>query len=110
MLEFSRVVLIIQCFAVALELPKSYIGRHWRSLFWVVGPVVIWGWMVCSLLVSFMVPNLSWKQSMGRYSISRRIVYIFGCLVCCLLLRVGKSWDIASTTNSSIMAILIPGS
>jgi sodium/hydrogen antiporter len=63
-LEFSRVVIIIQCFAVALELPKRYIHFHWKSLLWLVGPVVVWGWMVCTLLVWFMVPRLSFTQSM----------------------------------------------
>jgi len=63
-LEFSRIVIIIQCFAVGLELPRFYISKHWKSLLWLVGPVVIWGWIVCSLLVWFMVPRLSFKQSM----------------------------------------------
>lgn len=63
-LEFSRVVIIIQWFAVALELPKRYIHFHWKSLLWLVGPVVVWGWMVCTLLVWFMVPRLSFTQSM----------------------------------------------
>ena len=63
-LEFSRVVLIIQCFAVALELPKHYVTKHWRSLFWVVGPVVVWGWMMSSLLIWWMFAQLSFIQSM----------------------------------------------
>lgn len=62
-LEFSRVVLIIQCFAVALQLPKYYIEKHWKSLLWLVGPVVAYGWMITSLFVWWMIPTLSWTQS-----------------------------------------------
>lgn len=50
--------------SVALELTKHYIHFHWKSLLWLVGPVVVWGWMVCTLLVWFMVPRLSFTQSM----------------------------------------------
>ncbi len=31
-LEFSRIILVCQCFAVGVELPKHYCERHWKSL------------------------------------------------------------------------------
>ncbi len=41
-LEFTRVVIAIGVFAVGVELPKSYIHRHWKSLFFLLVPVTIW--------------------------------------------------------------------
>ena len=31
-LEFSRIVLVVQCFAVGVELPRAYMERHWSCL------------------------------------------------------------------------------
>ncbi|KAM0703068.1 hypothetical protein Q7P35_009765 [Cladosporium inversicolor] len=47
----NRVIVGIQVFAVGIELPKFYMGRHWRSVAMMLGPVMTFGWIVCSLLV-----------------------------------------------------------
>jgi sodium/hydrogen antiporter len=41
-LEFTRVVLAIGVFAIGVELPKAYMAKHWRSLFFLLGPVMTW--------------------------------------------------------------------
>ncbi len=41
-LEFTRVVIAIGVFAVGVELPKEYIYRHWKSLFFLIVPVTTW--------------------------------------------------------------------
>ena len=41
-LEFSRIVLVVQCFAVGVELPKAYMRKHWRSLFFLLAPIMTW--------------------------------------------------------------------
>lgn len=41
-LEFTRVVLAIGVFAIGVELPKAYMARHWRSLFFLLVPVMTW--------------------------------------------------------------------
>jgi len=41
-LEFTRVVIAIGVFAVGVELPKKYIYRHWKSLFFLLVPVMTW--------------------------------------------------------------------
>jgi hypothetical protein len=41
-LEFTRVVLAIGVFAVGVELPKQYMKRHWKSLFFLLVPVMTW--------------------------------------------------------------------
>ncbi len=63
-LEFSRIVLIVQCFAVGVELPKYYMEKHWRSVFFLLLPVMTFGWLVTSLFVWWMVPALDWLESL----------------------------------------------
>ncbi|EEP80072.1 Na+:H+ antiporter [Uncinocarpus reesii 1704] len=63
-LEFSRVVLVVQCFAVGVELPKSYMERHWRSVALLLVPVMTWGWLMTSLFIWWMVPPLTWLESL----------------------------------------------
>lgn len=63
-LEFSRIVLVVQCFAVGVELPKYYMEKHWRSVTFLLIPVMTFGWLVTSLFVWWMVPPLDWLQSL----------------------------------------------
>lgn len=41
-LEFTRVVLAIGVFAIGVELPKAYMLKHWKSLFFLLVPVMTW--------------------------------------------------------------------
>jgi NhaP-type Na+/H+ or K+/H+ antiporter len=41
-LEFTRVVLAVGVFAIGVELPKQYMKRHWRSLFFLLAPAMTW--------------------------------------------------------------------
>lgn len=41
-LEFTRVVLAIGVFAIGVELPKAYMIKHWKSLFFLLVPVMTW--------------------------------------------------------------------
>ncbi|KAL8911152.1 MAG: hypothetical protein Q9171_003643 [Xanthocarpia ochracea] len=63
-LECSRVVLVVQCFAVGVELPKAYMERHWKSVLFFLGPVMAYGWLVTSLFVWWMIEPLTWLQSL----------------------------------------------
>ena len=63
-LEFSRIVLVVQCFAVGVELPKAYMERHWKSVVLLLVPVMIYGWLATSLFVWWMVEPLSWLDSL----------------------------------------------
>ncbi|KAF7561491.1 hypothetical protein G7046_g2642 [Stylonectria norvegica] len=62
--EFSRIVLVVQCFAVGVELPKYYMEKHWRSVVFLLIPVMTFGWLVVSLVIWWMVPPLSWLESL----------------------------------------------
>ncbi|KAJ7723808.1 Sodium/hydrogen exchanger family-domain-containing protein [Mycena metata] len=64
-LEMARVVLAIGVFAIGVELPKAYMRRHWRSLFFLLGPVMIWGWFVSAALIFALIPGLNFLSSLA---------------------------------------------
>ncbi|KAJ7582014.1 Sodium/hydrogen exchanger family-domain-containing protein [Mycena floridula] len=64
-LEVSRVVLAIGVFAIGVELPKAYMARHWKSLFFLLGPVMTWGWFVSAGLIFALIPDLSFLSSLA---------------------------------------------
>ncbi|TVY62826.1 Na(+)/H(+) antiporter, partial [Lachnellula suecica] len=63
-LEFSRIVLVVQCFAVGVELPKYYMEKHWRSVVFLLIPVMTFGWLITSLFIWWMVNPLNWLDSL----------------------------------------------
>jgi len=64
-LEFSRIVLVVQCFAVGVELPKAYMERHWKSVTLLLVPVMTFGWLVTSLFIWWMfLGKLNWLDSL----------------------------------------------
>ncbi|TPX09474.1 uncharacterized protein E0L32_009362 [Thyridium curvatum] len=62
--EFSRIVLVVQCFAVGVELPKFYMERHWKSVVFLLVPVMTFGWLITSLFIWWMIPPLNWLESL----------------------------------------------
>ncbi|KAI5457687.1 alkali metal cation/H+ antiporter Nha1 C terminus-domain-containing protein [Mariannaea sp. PMI_226] len=62
--EFSRIVLVVQCFAVGVELPKFYMEKHWRSVIYLLVPVMTFGWLIVSLFIWWMIPPLNWLESL----------------------------------------------
>ncbi|KAI8628725.1 alkali metal cation/H+ antiporter Nha1 C terminus-domain-containing protein [Xylariaceae sp. FL1651] len=63
-LEFSRIVLVVQCFAVGVELPKYYMERHWKSVIFLLLPVMTFGWLITSLIVWWLFP-LNFLESLA---------------------------------------------
>jgi len=64
-LELSRIVLVVQCFAIGVELPKAYMERHWRSVVFLLVPVMTFGWLITSLVIWWMIKPLSWLESLA---------------------------------------------
>ncbi|KZW00958.1 hypothetical protein EXIGLDRAFT_666780 [Exidia glandulosa HHB12029] len=64
-LELTRVVLAIGVFAIGVELPKAYMAKHWKSLFFLLVPVMTWGWFVSAGLIYALIPALSFKSSLA---------------------------------------------
>ncbi|CCJ28624.1 unnamed protein product [Pneumocystis jirovecii] len=63
-LELSRIVLIVQVFAVGVELPKGYVLKHWRSLVMLLCPVMILGWVITSTIMYLLIPYLFFVEAL----------------------------------------------
>jgi NhaP-type Na+/H+ or K+/H+ antiporter len=64
-LEFSRIVLVVQCFAVGVELPRAYMEKHWKSVVALLFPVMTFGWLVTSLFIwGLFHSHLNWLDSL----------------------------------------------
>lgn len=64
-LEFTRVVLAIGVFAIGVELPKAYMKRHWKSLVYLLFPVMTWGWFVSAGFIYALIPDLTFLSSLA---------------------------------------------
>ncbi|KAG8969192.1 hypothetical protein FRC03_004145 [Tulasnella sp. 419] len=63
-LEVTRVVLAIGVFAIGVELPKQYMLKHWKSLFFLLCPIMTYGWFVSAGLIYALIPNLTFLSSL----------------------------------------------
>ncbi|KAJ2905170.1 hypothetical protein MKZ38_006076 [Zalerion maritima] len=63
-LEFSRIVLVVQCFAVGVELPKFYMEKHWKSVVFLLVPVMAFGWLITSVFIFLLIPTLNWLDGL----------------------------------------------
>jgi NhaP-type Na+/H+ or K+/H+ antiporter len=64
-LEFSRIVLVVQCFAVGVELPRAYMEKHWKSVTLLLIPVMTFGWLITSLFIWWLFKShLNWLDSL----------------------------------------------
>lgn len=62
--QLCRIVLVVQIFAVAVELPKKYMLRHWWSVSMLLIPVMTWGWVISSVFIWKLVPTLRWIEAL----------------------------------------------
>ena len=63
-LEITRIVLCLQIFAVAVELPKKYMLRHWLSVTMLLLPVMTSGWLLIGLFIWILIPGLNFCSSL----------------------------------------------
>lgn len=63
-LEITRIVLCLQIFAVAVELPRKYMLKHWLSVTMLLLPVMTAGWLIIGLFVWIVIPGLSFSGSL----------------------------------------------
>lgn len=63
-LELSRITLCVQIFAVAVELPKKYMLKHWLSILLLLLPVMTFGWLLASVFIWKLIPTLSWVEGL----------------------------------------------
>ncbi|CAI4046162.1 Nha1p SKDI_12G1830 [Saccharomyces kudriavzevii IFO 1802] len=63
-LEITRIVLCLQIFAVAVELPRKYMLKHWVSVTMLLLPVMTVGWLIIGLFVWILIPGLNFSASL----------------------------------------------
>ncbi|KAJ3194164.1 hypothetical protein HK101_003368, partial [Irineochytrium annulatum] len=50
-LEFTRVVIVIQCMACGVDLPGNYLWRERASLLMLIGPIMVLKWIVAAVII-----------------------------------------------------------
>lgn len=63
-LEITRIVLCLQIFAVAVELPRKYMLKHWLSVTLLLVPVMTAGWLIIGLFIWIVLPGLNFSASL----------------------------------------------
>ncbi|KAK0553528.1 hypothetical protein OC845_001201 [Tilletia horrida] len=63
-LEVMRVTIALSVFAVGVELPRKYLLRHWKSIMFLLGPVMVWGWLVTAAFIYLLIPGLDFLNSL----------------------------------------------
>lgn len=64
-LAFTRLVLGVQLVLAGVQLPHRYLKVQWRSLLLLLGPIMTTMWLVTSLLVWGLVPNLPFLHALA---------------------------------------------
>lgn len=64
-LYFSRLVLGVQLVLAGVQLPSRYLRIEWKSLSLLLGPIMTSMWVVSSLLVWAMVPDLPFLHALA---------------------------------------------
>lgn len=63
-LEITRIVLCLQIFAVAVELPRKYMKKHWLSVTMLLVPVMTTGWLIIGLFVWIVIPRINFPSAL----------------------------------------------
>lgn len=63
-LEICRIVLCIQIVAVAVELPRKYMKKHWVSVAIFLLPVMTCGWVMVGLFIWCLIPHFSFNEAL----------------------------------------------
>lgn len=63
-LEISRIVLCLQIFAVAVELPKKYMLKHYLSVFMLLVPVMTAGWLIVGAFMYLVLDRLNFAEAL----------------------------------------------
>lgn len=61
--QLTRIAIGIQVFFCGLDLPKAYVKQSWRSLCFMLGPIMIFTWLITSTLIWTIIPNLDFLEA-----------------------------------------------
>lgn len=63
-LEVARIVIVVQVFAVGVELPKKYLKKHWKGVAVMLLPVMASSWFICAGFIYALIPALNFVESL----------------------------------------------
>ena len=52
----------VQVFAAAIDLPAAYMSRHWKNIAILIGPNMVFGWLVSTVIIH-LVLQTSWSTA-----------------------------------------------
>ncbi|KAH9485359.1 putative Na(+)/H(+) antiporter C3A11.09 [Psilocybe cubensis] len=64
-LEIMRIVLATGLFAIGVELPKSYMAKHAKSLLYMILPTMAIGWVIVAAIMKAIFPQLSYLSCLA---------------------------------------------
>ncbi|KAI7883816.1 Cation/H+ exchanger [Mucor mucedo] len=62
--QFTRIVIAIQVMAAGVSLPKAYLQKEYKSLLILLGPVMVFMWVVSGLCVWYFIPGLTFLEAL----------------------------------------------
>ena len=54
-MELTRIIVSVQVFAVGIDLPAGYVKKHWKGLAMLLGPNMIAGWLISTLIIYWLL-------------------------------------------------------
>ncbi|KAF0492497.1 Sodium/hydrogen exchanger [Gigaspora margarita] len=62
--ELTRIVLAIQIMTAAINLPRAYITRQFRSMIIMLLPVMSWMWISSAAIIYFFIPDVTFVETL----------------------------------------------
>ncbi|KAJ2963939.1 hypothetical protein NQZ79_g1139 [Umbelopsis isabellina] len=63
--QLTRCVIAIQVMASGIELPKHYLKKEWVSMAMLLGPVMVYMWLMSGLFIWWLIPPLNYLESLA---------------------------------------------
>lgn len=63
-LEVARIVIVVQVFAVGVELPRKYLKNHWKGVAVMLLPIMASSWFICAGFIYALIPKLNFVESL----------------------------------------------
>jgi len=63
--QLTRCVIAIQVMASGIELPKHYLKKEWLTMALLLGPVMVYMWLISGLFIWWLIPPLNYLESLA---------------------------------------------
>jgi hypothetical protein len=61
--------------AIGIELPKAYVKKHWKTIAFLLGPVMVYGWFVSAAIIYGIIPGVSFLSALGMLDLPPLFVH-----------------------------------